>query len=243
MREEELISRLIEQEKDVRYQVPATICQKEFYYIRGRNPILISAPHGASHKRPNEKGGIDYKEEDEYTVGFTCLIADLTGAHAIYLRRRTEMDSNWYPDTPYKKRLRQIVVRSKIKFVLDIHGAKPDAQFGIALGTMKGKSCINEQEQIIQIFDKFGFRRNEAGLSGLAVNAEKYTGCGKISQETITCFCNNLGIPAAQLELNAKLRIPVRREDAKQEDKSFRGDPVYIAKAINVTAALVKELS
>jgi hypothetical protein len=55
---------------------------KDYYkFKKGKIPILISAPHGARHLRNGK-----WKEEDEYTASIAIKLADLTGAHAIYVK-------------------------------------------------------------------------------------------------------------------------------------------------------------
>ena len=80
----DLLKRLVELEADVRYQELPSSSEPEIRYIPGEIPILLSAPHGASHTR---SGG--YKQEDEFTASFARLVSERTGAHVIYTRRRS----------------------------------------------------------------------------------------------------------------------------------------------------------
>jgi hypothetical protein len=242
-----LIQQLKEFEDDVRYQEFAQLDDEEFSYIRGKIPILLSAPHGAKHWRYDKRKGVDGpKEEDEFTAGMSCLIGKLTDAYVIYARRQSNTDPNWYPKIPYKEKLRQIVRDQKIQFVLDIHGAKSDSNFGIALGTMNDISCKAEQDKIIKVLGNQGFRVNTSDkLSKLAINPPAYTGSGDIlnGQQTIIRFVSHdLLISAAQFELNAHLRIPKRRSDATVTE-AFIGDPNRITQTINALVAVVRMLS
>ncbi len=229
-----LMERLMELEADVRYQEPPSGNEPEFRYECGRVPVLLSAPHGAVHTRRGQS-----KEEDEYTAGIARLIAELTTAHALYARRRSDTDPNWYADTCYKERLREIVEESGIRFVLDLHGASVWRRFGIALGTMNGESCPLQREDIIRVLGEHGFRRDGSRLDRLDVDG-KFTGKGKKGQETIIRFAwEELCIPAAQFELHSALRIVERRRDATAQHP-FRGNPDTIRRAIRALAALIQ---
>ena len=229
-----LLARLKELESDVRYQECPKDDEPEFQYVPGEVPILISAPHGAVHTRAGK-----LKEEDEFTAGIARLVAELTNTHVLYARRISGTDPNWDSDAPYKERLRKIVEDAKIRFVLDLHGASARWKFGIALGTMNGDSCPDHHEQIIQRLENCGFGANGSGLDRLDVDNE-FTGKGMPDQNTVIRFAwEELGTPAAQVELHASLRIVERRSDASQE-QPFEGEASKIEKVICALAGLVR---
>ena len=101
---EEIIPRLIELEKDVRYQDSASDTEPQYLHIAGKVPVLISAPHGAVHTRDGKP-----KEEDEYTAGLARLLGERTKAHVLYSRRKSATDPNADPQAPYKKYLEEII--------------------------------------------------------------------------------------------------------------------------------------
>jgi hypothetical protein len=230
----EWIERLVALEADVRYQELPAEGEAEFRYLPGRIPVLLSAPHGAVHTR---QGRI--KEEDEYTVGMARLVAQWTDAHVLYARRRSHSDPNWYPDVPYKRQLRQAVAQAGIRFVLDLHAAAASRDFGIALGTMKGKSCPDHREAIVRALEQRGFRRDGQGLDRLDVD-ETFTARGRKGQETVTRYTwQRLGVPAAQFELHPCLRIVERRADATLS-RPFRGDVGRIERTVQALVDLVR---
>ena len=231
------IEHLVELENDILYQKYADELQPEYEYVKGCIPVLVSAPHGAVHTRE----GI-IKEEDEYTAGLARLIGDRTGAHVIYARRKSRTDPNADPTAPYKQALRQIAQENKINFVLDLHGANKDRDFGIALGTMHGKSCSEEERQIIiRAFEKTGISEAGSSLSRLDVD-KKFPGEGDDSRVTITRFCYQNSFHVAQLEINASLRIPKRRVDASAPDKNFKGDQRLIINIIEAFSDIVSSI-
>lgn len=238
MTNRKLLQRLIELEGDVKYQIPAANDQEEFRYISGKIPVLLSAPHGAVHIR-NEKP----KEEDEYTAGFARLIGELTGARVLYARRKSVTDPNFDDSAPYKSKLKEIVEAENIAFVVDIHGIRANLGFGIALGTINWESCPKQKTLIIESLTQSGFSENsESPLVKMVINHPKYS--GGTNQQTVTRYCMvKVKVPAIQIELDATLRIPVRRADASQKDRDFRGDPIHIVKAIHAVQNLVLNIA
>jgi hypothetical protein len=223
----------VELEGDVLYQEPPSEGGRGIGSVRGTVPVLLSAPHGAVHTRRGER-----KEEEEFTAAMACLVAELTDAHALYARRRSPTDPNWYPDVPYKRQLRQIVARDGVEFVLDIHGMAPDRDLGIALGTMRGKSCPQHRELIINVLGDHGFRQEDGSLDYLDVD-ETFTAQGLSGQETITNFAwETLGVPSAQLELHPSLRVVERREDATLP-RPFHGDRERIRRMVEALVDIV----
>jgi hypothetical protein len=233
----DLLGRLVELEADVLYREPAGEEEPRIGFVPGTTPILLSAPHGAIHTRRGAP-----KEEEEFTAAMACLVAGLTDAHALYARRRSPTDPNWYRDVPYKRHLGRIVAQNGIEFVLDIHGTAPSRDFGVALGTMRGRSCPGQRGLIVRLLENHGFRRQADHLDYLDVD-ETFT-AGRLSkQETITAFSwDILGIPSAQLELHPGLRVVERREDATLP-RPFHADPQRIRCTVQALVDIVRAFS
>ncbi len=238
MTDDQILKKLEEFERDVKYQIEPANNEDDFRYDVGRIPILLSAPHGAVHTRNGNP-----KEEDEYTAGFARLVADLTGAHAIYAHRKSSTDPNYDDSAPYKARLKDIVQAGHIQFVLDLHGMGDDWEFGIALGTMRGQSCPAQKTQLLHTLETSGFSIDHPErLLRYVVDHPKFT--GGITSHTVTRYASSvLNVPAVQVELNANLRIPARRQDASPARKDFRGNPGYIAQAVRAISNVVLHIA
>ena len=239
----DLLERLVELEADVLYREPAGEEEPRIDSLPGTTPVLLSAPHGAIHTRRGEP-----KEEEEFTAALARLVAELTGAYALYTRRKSPTDPNWYRDVPYKRRLNRIAARDGIGFVLDVHGTAPSRDLGIALGTMHGRSCPEHRGLIIRLLEEHGFRRPGDAidypdhLDTLDVD-ETFTAEGVGDQETVTAFAwDTLGIPSAQLELHPGIRVVERREDATLP-RPFHGDPRRIRRTVQVLVDVVEAIS
>jgi hypothetical protein len=238
MKDDEITSRLIELENDVRYQEVATETEPEFLYIAGKLPVLISAPHGAVHTRDGKP-----KEEDEYTAGLAQLLGERTNAHVLYSRRKSTTDPNVDSQAPYKNYLQEIISSNQIRFVIDLHGARAKSDFGVAVGTMHGKSCSTDEKlRIINTFGKYGFTEGGERLSKLDID-KAFSAEGNDSREPITKFCYRLSVPAAQLEINAHLRIPIRRDDATNHHIPFSGDSKLIDNLVDTLSEMVNLLA
>ncbi|TXT53634.1 MAG: hypothetical protein BAJATHORv1_140014 [Candidatus Thorarchaeota archaeon] len=231
-----LIESLVGLEADVRYRRLARGDEPEFLHVSGSVPVLVSAPHGATHMRDGEK-----KEEDEYTAGMAPLVAELAGAHAVVARRRSRTDPNADPRAPYRDLIRSVVEGYGIRFVLDLHGVRDEREFAIALGTMDGESCPGQEDLIIQTFEAYGFGREMGPADRLVVNDPRFT--GGLSQDTITRFVSqDLGVPAAQVELHEACRIVKRFKDAHLTTP-FHGDRERIERVIRALVTLVEVLA
>lgn len=230
----DLIERLVELESAVDYKSPPAPGQPEFCYSPGSIPVLISAPHGAAHRRNGH-----YKEEDEYTAGMARLVAERTGAHVLYIWRRSETDPNFDQSAPYKQALKEAVKINSIAFVLDLHGCAPDRSFGIGLGSMHGQSCPEQLPAILEALAAHGYHPGGEGLSRLDVD-DTFPGGGGKRQETITRYVSSvLGVAALQVELNAYLRV-VSRLPSATEHNPFRGNPDHILRAIHTLEAIIQ---
>ncbi len=175
-----------------------------YRYIEGRIPILISAPHGAKHYR--RWGGEGYwKKEDAYTSSLAIKLGQLTGAHVMYVKYKTGEDPNRDIHCAYKDFMRKVVQEHGIKFVLDLHGACGSQPFKVDVGTVsdvpRESSCPTFRPIIQKAF--LGF---EEPVFNKHFGA---AGCG-----TVTSFVkNDLGIEAAQFEINARYRIVESRSN------------------------------
>ena len=232
-----LLRRLLELEADVRYQEPAGECKSRAGCVRGEVPILLSAPHGATHTRGGQP-----KEEEEFTAAMACLVADLTGSNALYTRRKSPTDPNWERAVPYKQRMRRLVEEKRVEFVLDLHGMAPERELGIALGTMRGESCPKHRDAIVGVLEDHGFRRRGDSLDRLDVDVI-FTARGLRGQETITSFAwRRLGVPCAQLEFHPALRVVERRADASLP-RPYQGDFGRIRRAVQALVGIVEIVS
>jgi len=241
-----VLDRLVALEQQVTYQQPPPGDRSPFRHQPGRLPVLLSAPHGAAHRRDGR-----YKREDEYTAALARLLGERTGAHALYAFARSESDPNFDLRSPYKAALAGLVAAHDIRFVIDLHGMSDRHKFGIAVGTMGGVSCgPQDQAAILAALSAGGFRRVVArearDFSSLqwdrfVVDHRRFT--GGVINHTVTRFAaEELGIHAAQFELCAALRI-VRQVGSRALVDDYHGDPAGIARTIGTFEEMIAALA
>jgi hypothetical protein len=192
-----------------------------FGIIEGRIPILLSAPHGVKHLRDGR-----WKGEDEYTSSLAIKLGAMTGASVIFVKNKTEEDSNYLPNTRYKDAIRKLVDERGIRFLADIHGADIGRDYKINIGIIDeedmGKcSCPRFKpivEEALRAF-QYPLFNLDAFTAGLP--------------ETVTSFARHTcGIEAAQFEINARYRIVERKPDST---RAIAGDePDFRAEEANV---------
>lgn len=224
------------EESQVRYRDDPPQGQTAFRYVPGTRPVLISAPHGALHWRH----GV-WKGEDEYTAALAHVLAEETGAHALYALRRIRPDPNFEDDSDYKRALARLLGEHDIELVLDLHGARRGRDFGLELGTMGGRTCPDYEAIIIRHIEWQGFLRNHRhSLDRLWVN-QLFKGGAR--QRTVTRFVwEQCGVNAAQIEINAHLRVVRRKSDAvlHSEEPNFAADPVRLRRAIHGLIRIIR---
>lgn len=226
------------EELQVRYGEDPSPGQAAFQYLPGVRPVLISAPHGAVHWRDGR-----WKGEDEYTAAFAYVLAKQTGAHALYTTRRIRPDPNFEDDSDYKRTLARLLQEHNILMVLDLHGARRGRDFGLELGTMGGITCPDFEATIIRHIEWQGFVRNHRrSLDRLWVN-QLFKGGTR--QPTVTRFVwEKCGVNAAQIEINAHLRIVRRKPDAMlyAKEPDFVSDLVRLQRAVNALVRIIRSV-
>lgn len=224
----------------VRYDDPPPSGADGLAVLPGSRPVLLSAPHAVRHWR-----GEAWKREDEYTAAIVHWLHEQTGAHALYPTHRITPDPHDDGDLGrYKQRLRDVVRGAGIRLVIDVHGARGDRDFGLALGTIYGQTCPPYESGIIAAAEGAGFAVNGRipSLDRLAVNPARYAGGSH--RATVTRFTwQQIGVPAAQLEINAWGRVVERLPSSTAAKRGsaphFRGDPARIKQTLAALLAII----
>jgi len=207
-----------------------------FGIVTGNMPILLSAPHGAKHLRNGT-----WKGEDEYTAALAIKLGELTGASVIFVKNKTEEDSNWLPRTRYKDAIRQIVHERGIGFLADIHGADIRRNYKVSVGIIDAEdrercSCPRCKPIIEEAFRSF-----QSPLFHL----DAFTAA---LPETVTSFARHVcGIEAAQFEINARYRIVERKPDSTRarhgDEPHFRAEEADVLELVGCLEDMVKRIN
>jgi hypothetical protein len=230
------------QRKLVVYDQVAPASESAIGLLIGTIPVLISAPHSVRHWRDT-----NWKQEEEYTAALGYLLHQETGAHFIYGRYILNPDPHADADCgPYKHMLDTLFADTPIRLVLDLHGARGDRDFAIALGTIFGETFVDYESRLSLAFEQQGFSAEaESSLDRLVMNPPRYT--GGVLQPTITRYAwRKHGIPAAQVEMSAWVRIVRRLPEASNARSgsapNFRGDGSRIVRAYTALRSFIDQV-
>lgn len=167
-----------------------------FMFCTGNVPILLSAPHAVRYYRQKK-----IRMSDQFTGSFIYLLHKLTGCHMIAATKLYGGDPNMDNPCLYKEKIAEFCNREKVKLILDIHGAVRDQDFDVDFGTNCGKTLLGRARLLATLehnFRDFGLNRISHDHAAIS-----FTGvAGYVSRE--------LGIPAAQLEINKQFRVPAQ---------------------------------
>jgi gamma-glutamylcyclotransferase (GGCT)/AIG2-like uncharacterized protein YtfP len=165
-------------------------------HVRGVVPILLTAPHACAHVRMNK-----LKSQEEFTGSLAVIIHSITGCHALYTHRASEIDPNFYDESPFKRQIARIVKEFGIRFVLDIHGTSTAKTGDVFPGIGIDRELLLGNESL---FDRLG---ECAERFGIRLGSSKIFPAAR--QMTVTKFAaEKLGIPGMQIEISKQLRTP-----------------------------------
>ena len=204
--------------------------------------MLVSAPHGAAHWRNGR-----FKKEDGFTSAIARFVAQQTGAHVLYTLHQSQDDPNWNKVSPYKSRLAQLVKQHRLRFVLDIHGMSNRHKFGLAVGTINGRSCPTLQPLILSIIHQHGFTAisEQATKRLLRLHADRYVlnhsrfAGGSVSHTVTRFVTEKTNAEAAQIEICSSLRVI----HEKSKFGIFKGNMDGIKTAVSTLIAIINQIA
>lgn len=165
-------------------------------HVRGVAPILLTAPHACAHVRMDK-----LKSQEEFTGSLTVIIHSIIGSHALYTHRASEIDANFYDESPFKKQIARIVNEFGIRFVLDIHGTSTAKTGDVFPGVGIDKEFLLGNESL---FDKL---IGSSKRLGIRLGSPEIFPASR--QMTVAKFAaKKLGIPGMQIEISERLRTP-----------------------------------
>lgn len=168
--------------------------EKSFEYIEGKQKIILSAPHSVRQIRNNKIKGKDF-----CTGTIAILLQKAIGCYCIYKTKNCNDDANYdIENNIYKDKIIELIKNKKIKFLLDIHGAKDGQGFDIDVGTAN-YSNLNGKNKYIEDFIKIGEKYN------LNITIDKV-----FKADTLHTVANTIAIktkiPCMQIEIAKKYR-------------------------------------
>ena len=178
------------------YKVHAEEGSDGIHHIKGRVPVIVTAPHATAHVRMGR-----LKRQEFYTGALAVMLHSLTGCHALYTDRLSPIDPNYSDESPFKAMLSEIAERYGIVFLLDLHGTGTENPGDVFPGAGSDREFLKGGHRI---FDEL----NKAAASyGISLGSEDVFPAQR--QMTVTRFsAARLGVPSMQLEIGGGLRQP-----------------------------------
>ena len=180
--------------------------EQSFKVIKGKEKIILSAPHCVKHIR--EKS---VRPRETKTGTIVRVLSEKYNTYGIYKTKNENDDANWDEKCKYKNCVRKIVNKEKIKTLIDFHGMAAHRKQDICIGIYGGKNTNGDYyiaNQMIDIFHKYGFRN--VTIDDPFNAGYKYCVSNYIARE-----CK---IPTYQIEINLKYRLATYKEYEKYKD-------------------------
>ncbi|WP_456482034.1 N-formylglutamate amidohydrolase [Methanopyrus sp.] len=173
-------------------KVSARMSINGYMELTGTRPVLITAPHAQG------------PGADVFTGEIAWKVAQVTGAHALVatVSRRAKLEDGnpadynreWARDTPFRRRIDELIRRYGIRFIVDVHGMESDpVRPDVDLGALGGRSAKGK------LVSKIVKRLEEAGFD---VGFEQEFQGGDI----LEYHCDGERVQGVQLELSEELR-------------------------------------
>lgn len=178
------------------YREPPDNRSDETIFLKGSRKILITCPHSTVHRRKDRK-----KIMELYTAAIGTALHSMLDCFCLYTNRSQESDPNYYDDNPFKSEIGKIAAEENIEFVLDLHGTGSRRKYDVYPGIGKEREFLLGKKQILE--DLY----SKADINGITVGS--LNTFPAVRQMTVTKFAaREIGIPAMQLEINRRMRLP-----------------------------------
>ncbi len=178
--------------------------EKSFEIIKGKLPIIISAPHCVTQTR---NGKIKGKEGE--TGAIAQYIANKIECYAIYKTYNNQDDANYdIENNPYKEAIIELIKQNNIELLLDLHGASYENEFDIELGTGNGENLYGKDFLIDDLKRSF----KKYNIKNITINTKFKAASNHTISKTVSKATK---IPCIQLEINGKYRYIKNIEEIK----------------------------
>ena len=174
---------------------------EENIFLEGTVPVLVTCPHSTAHTRMGK-----LKRHEFYTAALGAVLHLVLGCHCLYANREQGTDPNYYDDCGFKSVLGGVLSERKIDLVVDIHGTGNERSEDLFPGVGVGREFLLSAPDVL---DKFYLVAEEHGITTGSVDIFPAA-----RQMTVAKFAaNRFSVPAIQIEISDRLRMPWRRKD------------------------------
>ncbi len=118
--------------------------EHDFEYYGGTLPILVLAPHATAYFKD---GSLYFPES--YTGSMAVLLHKLTGCHTLISSYCTAADPVHYLGSPYVSCLTQLIKKTDIKLVLNLHGIEDwNSPYDFFITSWNNSSLVTKTEYL-----------------------------------------------------------------------------------------------
>jgi len=178
-----------------------------FEVIKGKEKIILSAPHSVKHIRENS-----VRPRETKTGTMVRVLSKKYNTYGIYKNSKDcNNDANWDEKCEYKECIKNMVKREKIKALIDFHGMASHREQDICIGINSGKNIYGNYDIVncmVDIFHKYGFKN-------VTIDVPFNAGYEYCVSRYISKECN---IPTFQIEINLKYRLATYKEYEKYKE-------------------------
>jgi len=167
------------------------------------SPVCLVAVHSVNHY--SGAGERNRKPVDINTGGLVRLLGSLTPVVTCYNNARCAEINPYLGVTAMDRELEQLVTEGGIRTVLDIHGARDNDFFDIAIGT-GGHPATIAQRALIRFMVP---RLTDAGYA-VVINPPQYRGARPVT--IVARHRHRPGVGVLQVELIRRMREPEKPE-------------------------------
>ena len=174
---------------------------EENIFVEGAVPVLVTCPHSTAHTRMGK-----LKRHEFYTAALGAVLHLVLGCHFLYANREQKTDPNYYDDCDFKTTLGKILSETEIDLVVDIHGTGNEKPEDLFPGVGKDGEFLLSAPDVLDVFYQAA---EEHGIAAGGADIFPAT-----RQMTVAKFAaNRFSVPAIQIEISDRLRMPWRREE------------------------------
>ncbi len=166
--------------------------EKDHVVLKGKNNVLISAPHGVSQVRLGK-----YKYSEIGSLTTALYLFENSNCFLIAKTQNNNDDANFDEKSKYKNSIEKLVESNKIKYIIDIHGLSSKRDCDINLGTHLGQN-IKTNENLFNSLQEILIKNNFITQIDKPFMAGKNT----ISSSMVN---KNANVWAIQIEINCAI--------------------------------------
>ena len=182
------------------YRMEPGDAREETVFLEGEVPVLVTCPHSTSHVRAGK-----LKRHEFYTAALGTILHSALGCHCLYANRQQETDPNYRDDCGFKTMVAAVLSERNIELVVDLHGTGNERPEDVFPGVGKEGEFLLGNAAVLDGFYSCAEKRGIRAGSPDVFPAARQMTVAKFSAA-------KLSVPAVQVEISDRMRMPKVRE-------------------------------